>query len=272
MSTLHRPSRVESSRDQLETLESRTLLTATLPSLIGVVAPIPGPVTTAPLAPVTTVPVTIQAVAGAAFVGDVGMIRGLTPATLPLLKATINWGDSTPATAGVLSFDSAGVLHVQGQHTYAKAGAFPLTVSVIQNPPPGSMAPSKLYVINSKAQVSQNSVGGVTIHSVPNQPFSGVVGTFTFALASPVNYVLNAVINWGDGQSSVGKIVVTTTGAYSVLGTHTYAAVGTYRINIVVTARPPAGPTPTPTATPTLVIMVANILSTAIVSSLTPTA
>ncbi len=233
----------------MESLENRTLLSAipVLPVPVavssggGTVVVPPTPPT--PITTVTTIPVKIQAVMGIAYSGDVGMITGLSPALLPRLSATVQWGDNTTVAPqkATLVFDSAGVLHVQGVHTYAKAGTFAVTVNVILAPPAGSLSLTQLYTINSTAIVTQNSQGGVTIYPPLKQPFAAVVGTFTFAspVASPLSPSLSAQIQWGDGGASTGQVVRNTDGTYSVIGAHTYNAVGTYRIIVLVTEQTP---------------------------------
>ena len=131
-------------------------------------------------------------------------------------------------------------------------------------PPAGSAALSQLFVINSTAKVAQNSDGGVTINPVLKQPFTGTVGTFQFAspLATPVQPVFTAAINWGDGVSSVGKVVLNTAnGTYSVTGAHTYGATGTFRITVTVFEGLPG------TAASTLSTLLTTIYSTAIVTA-----
>jgi hypothetical protein len=244
------------------------------------VAPTPPPT---PITTVTTIPVNIQAVVGIAFSGDVGQIKGLSPLLLPRLQATVQWGDN-PSVApqkATLVFDSTGVLHVQAVHTYAKTGAFAVTVDVILSPPAGSAALSQLFVINSSATVTQNSQGGVTIYPPLKLPFTGVVGTFTYSspvanpvatsVVNPVAPVFAAQIQWGDGSASIGKVSLNTaTGAYSVVGAHTYNAVGTYRIVITVTFSPIGTPLATVLPISPISPVLTTIYSTAIVQAGTP--
>ena len=263
----------------MESLENRTLLSAV--SVMPAVAAISSEGGTTIVAPtpvntVTTIPVKIQAVAGVAYSGDVGMIKGLSAAWLPRLSATIQWGDGTTVAPqkATLVFDSAGVLHVQGAHTYAKAGTFAVTVSVVLAPPAGTTTPTQLYTINSSATVTQNSQGGVTIFPLLKQPFTGVVGTFTFAspvanpVANPVAPVLSAQIQWGDGGTSAGKLVLNTDGTYSVVGAHTYTAVGTYRIIVLVTETTPIASPAGVSGGP--ILLLDTIYSTAVVQAALP--
>jgi hypothetical protein len=232
----------------------------------------------------------------------VGLLKGLPPyafastnsATIgPVstslwrpLAATINWGDNTPVTQGTVVFDTLGIVQVIGKHTYAVAGTFPVTVDVTANPPPGSLAPVQLYVIHSTADVTQNSQGGVTITPTVNVPFTGTVGTFVDASATPLSSgnttpvtpvagVFVATINWGDNQTSVGQVVADSTvpGQYDVIGTHTYTTVGTFGIVIQVTEQlppPPVGPEPLAVA-PDWIVLFTTIDSTAIVGPGTTT-
>lgn len=273
----------------LEALEGRTMMSA-LPLALHfdhshitphhIVFPIVDPV------PVTPAPVslTIYPTAGTPFTGNVGAITGLSRSLSSRLKARIDWGDSTKTTPGHIYFDAAGTLHVRGTHTYAAAGTFAVTVSVVLNPPPHSMMPSRLYTINSTAQVAQEATDGVTIHPLANVPFSGVVGTFRSTPGMLMNAIsvrpfLKAQIDWGDGVSSTGTLQQDSSGRYSVRGDHAYASVGTFKIAVMVTEQyrplpwPWPGPIPMavtlmpPILMPQFVRVVARIASTALVTA-----
>lgn len=260
----------------MECLENRMLLSVA-PLLPAAVASATGGTTIVaptPITTVTTIPVKIQALVGIPYSGDVGQIKGLSPATLPRLHATVQWGDnpSTPLDKIVLSFDSTGILHVQDTHAYGKAGTYAVTVNVYLDPPTGSMAPTQLFTINSTATVTQNSQGGVTIYPPLKLPFTAVVGTFTYSspVANPVAPVFVAQVQWGDGGASVGKVVRNTDGTYSVVGAHTYSTVGTYRIVIVVTASPVAIPVASVLPILPIAPVLTTIYSTAIVQAVSP--
>lgn len=264
--------------DLLEPMEGRLLLSTVAPAILSAVGTPPGVllgtgtggnvITPPPISPVVPVGLTIAATVGVPFDGDVGLIKGLTGVAVSQLSATINWGDSpiavtpgstavttitgTPPTgntgtpASKIYFDSAGVLHIAGIHTYLKAGQFPVTINVIQSPPAGSLGPTRLYRIYSNAVVTEKTTG-VVITPTVNQSFTGVVGNFTYVLppvatpaVNPVATTLVAFINWGDGTLvSKGTITQTASGNYSVTGTHTYTAVSTFKITISVFAQSP---------------------------------
>lgn len=116
------------------------------------------------------------------------------------------------------------------------------------------------------AIIAQNSQGGVTIHAVAGQPFTGTVASFQLDSVPPPIVETDAAITWGDGGNSAGRIVQNADGSYSVLGTHTYAKPGSYSIGVTVTQGPrcpPPGGGPCPEF-PTRVIDM--IQSTAIVT------
>ena len=84
---------------------------------------------------------------------------------------------------------------------------------------------------------------GTTIHAQKGQPFRAVIGTIRGLGALPSGYTLQGQINWGDGTpSSAAQFVPLADAADSiaVLGAHTYTAVGSDDIRVVVSAVPPS--------------------------------
>ena len=72
-----------------------------------------------------------------------------------------------------------------------------------------------------------------------NQPFSGVVGTFTVPDTSAVPADFDAQIQWGDEQSVHGTITGGN-GSFTVTGSHTFTATGVVSVvvAIVVVSKP----------------------------------
>ena len=80
----------------------------------------------------------VNAIAGHAFIGQVATFTEANPLAIAAdFVATINWGDGTPASAGTVS-PALGVFVVSGTHTYAKAGSYTTTTSIVD--PGGSIA------------------------------------------------------------------------------------------------------------------------------------
>ncbi|WP_405581728.1 GH92 family glycosyl hydrolase [Streptomyces sp. NBC_01190] len=68
---------------------------------------------------------TVHATSGVAATAPLATVTGGTAAGY---QATINWGDGSPATAGVITPSSRGVDNVGGSHVYAKPGYYQASV------------------------------------------------------------------------------------------------------------------------------------------------
>ena len=207
---------------QWELLESRQLLSA-----------IPGPAHVRHVAPAravtqTIVPIqgsgnTIAATAGQAFFKQVGVISGLSRRSL---RANINWGDGTEVTRGSFSVDAGGNLHISGGHVYSTDGTFKITVRLRRG---GKRGP-----IVGQFTAAADVVGGtVTLQPAAGQPFTATIGSF-FPRAGGLD-MPNALIRWGDGEFSQGTLTSNAQGGLDVVGTHTYARPGIYRVTGFVT-------------------------------------
>jgi hypothetical protein len=75
------------------------------------------------------------------------------------------------------------------------------------------------------------SASGVGITTTEGTQFSGTVATFTLAKPDAVQ----AMITWGDGQFSPGKIQPKGQGGFDVIGSHTYDAAGSLSITVALT-------------------------------------
>ena len=153
--------------------------------------------------------------------------------------ATINWGDGTPTTTGVISF-AAGVFTVAGDHTYAEESApehassypsYAIAVTIDHESAPAAVA-------NSQAIVSDPSVvgtGGFTINALECQALAGVaVATFTDPGGPEALGDYGATIDWGDGHTSAGVISGPVGGVYTVSGGNTFGEDGTYTITVTL--------------------------------------
>lgn len=208
--------------------------------LTGVAIVTDGPINPA----VQATGVDVSATANIAFTGTVATFtdNNPTPDVVGNYVAIINWGDGTPTSNGVITFN-AGVFTVTGTHTWATSGTFPMTVTIRHgNSPDATVTPTATVSNNSQIDtttpVSFNGVEGQTLTNV-------IVGRFTAnnPAAVPADFV--AVIDWGDGTAtSAGTIVMTAPGAFNVTGTHQYTDAGTYPVTVTVT--PAAGGTSVP--------------------------
>lgn len=167
----------------------------------------------------------IDAFAGVEFSGPVATFTStLTDRTLADYAATINWGDGT-VTAGTLSLADDGVtVLVDGVHTYATAGSFPVSVTI-------STAGVDDAVANTTANVLGNLIAnGVNFTRPEDVAFTETVAVF-YGAGSAADYT--ATIVWGDGTTTAGTIVATDAG-FEVVGTHTYATQGNFLARVTI--------------------------------------
>jgi hypothetical protein len=226
----------------IERLEDRRLLSASLGA--GAVGPLTASPALTTVAPsVKTYGVTLHLQAGQSFNGYLGMVTGAhVNSSINKITASINWGDGSQSSQGVVAITASGHIDVGGMHTYSTAGNYAITIVVYAAPIPIPGQPTPNYIlllgtIKSKAIVAGDSSGGVTLHEKAGTSFTASVGTFQFP--APGNG-LAANISWGDGTTSKGTLVPSgiigvDVIKYEVDGTHTYAKPGTYAITVTVT-------------------------------------
>ena len=144
--------------------------------------------------------------------------------------ATINWGDGSNPTAGVIS-DVAGAITVAGTHTYAATGHDTVSVTLSDDAPGTATA-----MATSTANVGQQLAGQLSLSAategvaLTNQ----TVATFTDTNASDTAATFTAMINWGDGTTNAGTLSGSN-GSFSVAGSHTYADEGSEPLSVTIT-------------------------------------
>ena len=160
---------------------------------------------------------------------------------------TINWGDSTPTTAGTVVESFPGGhenLSITGSHTYAEAGNyFPLiTVTYVDG---------QQFQITASANVSDAAINGtaVNFNASANVLFSGKVASFTDVNPGTSANDFTATIDWGDTTSSSGTVTVDPSGGFDVSGSHTYTSIGGRTVKVKITDVEGASTTVQDTAT-----------------------
>jgi hypothetical protein len=187
--------------------------------------------------------------------------------------ATINWGDGTPPTGGVITQLSAinGVVNFQvsGTHAYAAQGSYQIQVTVtdlgstrtfllndsvngqvinaaIMANPGATTVPGPIVDTVAVASSGLITSNGAEIQPTEGQPFTNaVIATFTDTNpgASVANYPPGSIkINWGDGtpidtNATVVQVGTSPNGTiFEVLGSHTYVEEGVnYQISVTIT-------------------------------------
>ncbi|HEY1685258.1 MAG TPA: hypothetical protein VGG19_10880 [Tepidisphaeraceae bacterium] len=169
------------------------------------------------------------------------------------------WGDGTPTTATPLAIEQLGAtssdsyFEILGSHTYASTGSFSVNISVTTyggvttvltagtaSVYASALSPTTTPNINATAKLS---TGQVTVGTFLDTSSNAAAGDYT------------AVIDWGDGSpTTIGTISFTagTDGnpaTVQILGSHTYAAYGTYTIHATASSSDGNSVTTTATAT-----------------------
>jgi hypothetical protein len=175
-----------------------------------------------------------------------GQVASFTDANLsaPLsdFTASIDWGDSKPATTGTGTQPggTGTAFVVSGSHIYLEEGSFTVSVSIKDTG--GSMAsPSSTATV---VDATLTATGGfvVSAAAIGNH----TVATFTDANpAAPVSD-FTALINWGDSTPATVGTVTQPGGVgtdFVAQGSHTYSAVTTYSFPISVSISDKGGST-----------------------------
>ena len=179
------------------------------------------------------------------------------------LNVSLDWGDGTaPSTTGggdlsVVATGGGNYIVRATPHTYADAGSYVVTATILDSVGSGPISPANLAIVRDAA-LTATSGGPFTVVEGALLTAANANPLITFIDANPAGVIADftATINWGDGTSGTGTI--TQPGgpntAFNVLGSHTYTANGSYTITVSVVdadgskATATAGVTATPTA------------------------
>jgi streptogramin lyase/PKD repeat protein len=171
----------------------------------------------------------------------VGPITGIATFTDPAgaepatnYTTTVNWGDGTTSPGTVVNTGGNNFRVDASAHTYEE-GTYAVTVTVRHD---------ALAAVTSNSQTitiadAPLAATGIAFTAAPQAPFNTAVAFFTDPdlLAAAGNYA--GVIDWGDGSSSTGVIVLGGGGQFQVTGSHAYTSPGTYAV--VTTIRDDGG-------------------------------
>jgi hypothetical protein len=169
----------------------------------------------------------VQATEGIAFTAPVATFTDSDGDPASNFTAVINWGDNQ-SSAGTITANGNGSFTVSGTHTYANEGTYPITVAIGDTDGASANTSSTATVADAPL-----SAAAVNISATEDTAFSGSVATFTYGNLNAAATVFTAVINWGDGTSSAGSISGSN-GSFSVTGSHTYAAAGSFPVSVAI--------------------------------------
>jgi hypothetical protein len=141
-------------------------------------------------------------------------------------SATIDWGDTTPTSAGVITPSPGGGFDVSGTHTYAEDGSYTVTVTITDDEV-GSVAPTTTATIGEQllSLSAQN-------FSVPENSSAPVLVATASDPGSPdPGSDYTATIDWGDGSPTTsGTVTATGGGNFNITGSHAYADEGSHTV------------------------------------------
>lgn len=188
---------------------------------------------------ITATGLNVSAVVNATSTFEVAAFTDSTATTASDFSAQIDWGDGN-SSSGAISSDSNGGYFVLGTHSYSAAGTFTVNVVITRT------TTQEVAYVTSTANAANFSLLTIPIAATVGQPLSGPVATFN--PASPVTGG-QAVISWGDGNTSVGTVAPAPSGGYTVspASPYAYSIPGSYTVSVTVTD--PAGDSATGTTT-----------------------
>lgn len=187
----------------------------------------------------------ISATEGQNFSGPVATFTDPDPmSTAAEYSASINWGDGSPASAGVITGPVGGPFTVSGDHVYAEEGSYTVTVTITDIDNPGNTATTSATATVADAALSSKC----TMPPVITPTFAGSTAEFDDSATTGSQADFTATINWGDHSSSTGTIA----GGpglvpYDVSGSHTYSSTGSF--TVTTTINDDGGATTTATCT-----------------------
>ena len=228
--------------------------------------------------PPVGLPTTLYAVEARPFVQQtVARFTDAAPAAGVTYFAAIDWGDGTPASGGlIVPTGVTGSYEVLGNHSYAAAATYPMTVTVtrqggasggttvvdgvpitVNSGASESVAiPSTAVVFAAPLSAQAIPLTGRAASPLSSTPGGIQVASFTDAGTNLDPSAYTALIYWGDGSDPTPATQITATGTaggvvYNVFGDHTYARPGNYPVTVLITKPPVAVPSPaTPQSPP----------------------
>jgi hypothetical protein len=126
---------------------------------------------------------------------------------------------------------------VQGSHTYAEAGSYPIAVAI--NDGPSNSATASTTATVADVPLYATGVPVTATEGASTEPVT--VATFTDA-GNPSNTLqadYSASIAWGDGSTSPGSFVYdTVNNVWDVQGSNTYAEAGSFNVSVTINDGP----------------------------------
>ena len=138
-------------------------------------------------------------------------------------SASISWGDGRESSGKVVSL-GRGAFRVLGRTRFPDVGVYRIVVTI-------SDARGRTVKANGVARVGNASLAakGRSFTVAAGSAFTRVVATARDGNPFETVHDLQALIRWGDGTRSSGRLVRSAAGAFRIVGRHRFAKPGTYR-------------------------------------------
>jgi PKD repeat protein len=144
-------------------------------------------------------------------------------------SATIDWGDGSPSYEGkVTSAPGKGTFNVNGSHVYTEEGSYIVRVHVTGGS--GSGTTTLTATVTDAPLTAKVAVPAVT----EGVALNAAIATVKDQDESDDPSEYRVTIDWGDGSTSAGRGTKTGPGAFSVIGSHTYAEEGGPTVSVKV--------------------------------------
>ncbi len=174
------------------------------------------------------VAINISPLQGKLFSGAVATLADSDPKAQPSnFTVSIGWGDGQ-STSGTVT-GTLGTFEVDGSHTYPQVETFYTKITVTDTSNNSAYAEGVAYVSAQPLTILGNAISGIASQTTGNV----VVANFIDPNSADQETQFNALIGWGDGQSSLGQ-VQGGPNQFTVMGCHIYASPGTYTTTITV--------------------------------------
>jgi uncharacterized repeat protein (TIGR01451 family) len=147
-------------------------------------------------------------------------------------SADVNWGDGT-TSPGTITFDAASsVFTVQGNHRYSDDNTYAIQVTV-HHATAADATTTSTVIVSDPAVIA---TGGFTLTASEGTSSPTLtLATFTDPAGPEAVGNYSATVDWGDANSSDGTIVFnSSSGTFSVTGSHLYQAQGTLPVRVTI--------------------------------------
>jgi hypothetical protein len=123
-----------------------------------------------------------------------------------------------------------GPFRVSGEHTYRRAGTYPLVIRAV-DADGAQIVSSSNAIVHPAALISEGTFGSA---AASGESFSGPLASFRDENPLSLPSDFSGVIDWGDGTETVGAVSGAPGGPYTVSGSHTYSSNEPFTVRVTI--------------------------------------